>query len=65
MVSTDEVMMVCLEIKQTIHLMSTWILIVFFRILLKKIKMDLPAGEVGIENERPDCVTSASCVCVQ
>lgn len=36
----------------------------FFRILFKKIKMDLPAGEVGIENERPDCVTSASCVCV-
>lgn len=64
MVSTDDVMMVCLEIKQTIHL--TWmILIVFFRILLKKNKMDLPAGEVGIENERPDCVTSASCVCVQ
>lgn len=64
MVSTDDVMMVFLEIKQTIHL--TWmILIVFFRILLKKIKMDLPAGEVGIENERPDCVTSASCVCVQ
>lgn len=64
MVSTDDVMMVCLEIKQTIHL--TWmILIVFFRILLKKKKMDLPAGEVGIENERPDCVTSASCVCVQ